>query len=361
MQPHSSRFLPVNNYDRILKQQQAPVHDSQQQQNEVIHLQLGDADFLPQLQQQNMVTNLLQLQRPSGGHLEQRQNPANNLQQKENLLSRLQFRNTTSTYQQQQKNATSNVQQHQNLASNVLLDKTDPILQQGRLVQQKNSVSHLQMGNTDSIRQNTASGFHHQQTLVSNVQLRNTDCFPEHQENSARGSLQQQQFNMQNNLHQNTVFSPVQNLKGDHQQQNLLSRLQQQYPRTMQQQHENQVSHQQQQKQNVLGSLQPQTENNWMEVQQQHQASYLQQQNSLQLLPHQLIQLQAILTPQQLQQVLSQQQAQSAQTIDQEVVQQQRQNGRVCKKKSCCYCNSTPCGTCGNCLNPSRKNKCLRR
>ncbi len=38
-----------------------------------------------------------------------------------------------------------------------------------------------------------------------------------------------------------------------------------------------------------------------------------------------------------------------------------RQKGRVCRKKDCKYCNSPPCGTCGNCLHPENRNKCRKR
>ncbi len=38
-----------------------------------------------------------------------------------------------------------------------------------------------------------------------------------------------------------------------------------------------------------------------------------------------------------------------------------RQKGRVCREKDCKYCNSPPCGTCGNCLHPENRNKCRKR
>lgn len=33
----------------------------------------------------------------------------------------------------------------------------------------------------------------------------------------------------------------------------------------------------------------------------------------------------------------------------------------VCRNSECKYCTAVPCGACGNCLHPDRKNKCTKR
>jgi hypothetical protein len=85
------------------------------------------------------------------------------------------------------------------------------------------------------------------------------------------------------------------------------------------------------------------------------------QSGGLQLQLHQVLQLQAILSAEQLQKIISMQEPQPAKTDPQEVTVPLRQNGRVCRKSDCPFCGADPCGSCGNCLHPERRSKHTRR
>jgi hypothetical protein len=85
------------------------------------------------------------------------------------------------------------------------------------------------------------------------------------------------------------------------------------------------------------------------------------QNNSLQLDLHQLLQLQSILSPDQLQKIIQLQQQTVPQQQPEDIRAEKLQNGRVCKVIDCTFCTASNCGKCGNCLHPDRKNKCIRR
>jgi len=84
-------------------------------------------------------------------------------------------------------------------------------------------------------------------------------------------------------------------------------------------------------------------------------------QNPLQLQLHQLLQLQSILSPDQLKQIMLLQHPPVQQPAEASADAQKPQNGRICKKKNCTFCTAPNCGVCGNCLHPERRNKCIRR